>query len=991
MEQFIQQITQFFSGSGGKIAIIVLLVLEVLFLCAGFFRGMGRSLLRLGLVAAAVLVAFVVCRTALTDADRLADILLHNRTVADALASMGWGNLTSDIQQVFGDAASVVLSFPLALVLPFVFVVLTLVLTLLLYPVYLLFAVIIFGSKSKKRQGKKVGLPLYSRIIGLVVGLVQSAALFLITLMPFLGLLNVTANIYDMADSSPNEQPEAVETILAEGSSYRELYTTYTSFLAENPLIGRLADFGQTVYEDLSTVRYSDRKISIGNEVKNIAAMALDLAPLYREEVYLSQFGEAEKTAVSNFVSHVSSSELLPLLGSRTVAAFCSGWERGETVLGIPSPVLPENVAPIAETVIGAMAESDEDTFREDIHTLSSVFDLLVDHRLFAAFEGTDSSVLSALTSDGFLSDTLMVLYENPRMRAAMPDAAAAALMLALSSLDLPQDNEAIYQTLMETLSDAYHSGDHLTALNDRIEQIGGELYLAFDRYGLPVHENLAYYLAECMMLAFADDADGVNADDIRSFYTETATVMRDPSLSASDEGVARAAYALGVIKDLPTGESLYLDSLLITGKTYYITGGETADLSGLTSASEMGGLCLTMSKIRSDLHEAFLLLTLVGEDAEAHHAFAESETDLFEDAVIELANTLITIMDMPDYALEDIPVDGIDAATAIFATSQAFSRFAENMYTALLQSPSVQDSVPIPQSVITQLAHGDLLLSEFTETALALRDLLEDANSAAVTEQLLTEDVYWFFTEMAPSSSEPMLEMLRDPILRRLGFGLGDNDADYAFLMYTLMEQIAVARVNLPEEQKYPEANAVAYILDIFVRTSRNGLNDDALYGTEGNLIDRVMSSVVCTNTVIALSTDETGALVRDNAGLGNSIAPSVKLGCEMASMNYYLEHYPTDGTAAEQERFTVTLTAICYLLDCELYTDPDEYLTNNSDETLGDIIQSEDVDKDVIKDWYLNNGGTLEEWEDLLAGPGNGGTVPSLPDDLPEGLPLS
>ena len=335
----------------------------LLILLAGFIfglvRGFNKSLTRIFMVIAALVISFFVAPKVTTTLMTV-DISGLGVTIAgESAANVGdiFTILLKEIpavQDIAGTDAFVKIMdvVPQLILNVIVFILLFYILRLITMIAYWIISGICFNKK--KTEGKNP-----HRLIGSVIGLVQNFVIFLALLVPIVGFTNVLGDIEtttqnytpateavatahttgEAPDENP-ENPENTDNAVTPYQTVTEVITEYkNSWVAKFVSGVKLDQACMHVFNNLSTLEYNGVEYNLREEANNVTIIYLDLDTL----LDLGEFDLGNPNTIlclQALINDCYNSDLTADLIDEVAKEAAKKWIAGETFCGLSRPTI---------------------------------------------------------------------------------------------------------------------------------------------------------------------------------------------------------------------------------------------------------------------------------------------------------------------------------------------------------------------------------------------------------------------------------------------------------------------------------------------------------------------------------------------------------------------------------------------------------------------------------------------------------------------------
>lgn len=302
-------------------------------------------------------------------------------------------------------------------------------------------------SADKKKKKKR---PVYSWMIGLVLGAVQGVIMLALVLSPISGILTCTTEVVDRMESEAPDMP-STETI-------SNSYDSWIKPWAESPVIKAVAGMGgKKLYHSIATVKIDgvkhDMFESLADPTIKVAITIHDLwgwdwaAPTEENEATI-------RALIEVLGNHDYATE--PIVD--VIKMFADAYKGGAIKIEIDGSLGQI----IGEVFVSLDSIENSDDLKSYISTFADVYFLLAENDVLVSLrDGDEAAIIDALTAtiEGNEASTTVVsaavdlLNKNDHTRPLV----TAITKLTLSSLItevLPEGSEEIYENIKEGAND---------------------------------------------------------------------------------------------------------------------------------------------------------------------------------------------------------------------------------------------------------------------------------------------------------------------------------------------------------------------------------------------------------------------------------------------------------------------------------------------------------------------------------------------------------
>ena len=334
-------------------AFLVILLAGFLF---GLGRGFSKSLVRIFLVVAMLVITFFVVPS-ITKALMTVDISGLGIAVAGETATSVTDVIVSMLNQIPQVAdiagtnayATIINVVPQMVLNVVLFVVVFILLRLVSMIIYWIISGICFNKKKTEGKNKH-------RLLGSLVGVVQNFLIFLVILVPIVGTVNILGDIETITTQpataavstastsllstpeSPEENPDANQ--VSPYNTIKDVVKAYNDSWVAKFLHGvKLDNACMYVFNDLSTVTDGEQEYNLREEANNVTYIAMDLSALLE----LGEFDLSKPEtiiALNKLIDSCYKGKLTAGLVDEVIPLATAKWLNNETFCGLSKPTV---------------------------------------------------------------------------------------------------------------------------------------------------------------------------------------------------------------------------------------------------------------------------------------------------------------------------------------------------------------------------------------------------------------------------------------------------------------------------------------------------------------------------------------------------------------------------------------------------------------------------------------------------------------------------
>ena len=303
-------------------------------------------------------------------------------------------------------AVSLIIALVSVIILPFLFIIFYIAYGLVLViPKLIIQFIFIHKPRSK---------PL--RWGGALLGIVSNVIAFAIFLVPIIGYVSYANDTLEQIKAIEETNAQEPTQIQATADSV----LTITQPIKDNFVSKTISNLGgRALFQSLTTINVDDTKVSLVAEtncaVKIYAEVGHFKAPV-------NEYDKEQIEAIERLEAIIQEAEFVPSLIANCLSYVANEWDQGRSIFGMEKPNLGAELQPSADQVIHILAQTNEDNFKNDIITITTIGKACIeDGVLKKVMSENPAEVVVVLENTDVLSDILVALHRNERFRPAIP------------------------------------------------------------------------------------------------------------------------------------------------------------------------------------------------------------------------------------------------------------------------------------------------------------------------------------------------------------------------------------------------------------------------------------------------------------------------------------------------------------------------------------------------------------------------------------------
>ena len=415
----------------------VFAVIAVFGLLKGLSRGAGRQTVRTVTIAVSIIASLVITGgisgyiASLCEGKTLDEVLmmfdLHTQLEQNVL----------DLLACF-DAVTVerIVELPLlTVIMPFIFTSCFILISALLLIVHGIISIIF------RLSGKRAGI--ISRLIGMVIGAVQGAAVAIVFLLPLVNLVNLT----DLAQATVREtQPED-----SEANAICDVYDDYIKETRESVTFKFVESMGANALCDrFATIDINGEDVNLRSTLSLVLSSSDDFM-----EIMSYDFANPTEEQCENMKETIDR-----LVYDSYISSILSGATKGLAIAvdsGVIVIDLEEPALGVINNMVKIFTTLNEENFPKDIDTIIDVYILLAREGVLSSLAGTTEEITEAFISQDENGVTVIrriinTIQDNPHMKPLVTMLSKLSVSIMMNDVGVEQGEE-VYDTIKDGIT----------------------------------------------------------------------------------------------------------------------------------------------------------------------------------------------------------------------------------------------------------------------------------------------------------------------------------------------------------------------------------------------------------------------------------------------------------------------------------------------------------------------------------------------------------
>lgn len=866
----------------------IMLVITLVNVIMGIVRGLKKSIASLISVVVSAIISAII--TVMLCMPSLPFIQWLMGLMVDALASVD----PSIVEMIATESVFVAISYYASmLIAPFVFTLLFAIVSII---VSIIVAIImsIIAKKNKKRPNA------LSRLSGAAVGLICGLLVSVLCVFPVVG-------ICDIAEGVVGSVYDDLMKIDVVKESIEELP------FEVNATPGAMKVFDYVgcglLYDAFSVTYFEGERVSLEEDVYVLMDVGSELMSADTESEGLNS------SHVDMIKAIISALDRSPLIKNIIAEVIVTATDEENGFLdGID---MGELMSPVVDEMISVMSTSTKDTLTDDLTTLANVLGIIIDSEIL---DDTDSQAMLTKLGDGLVSDLLVEINKNERMRPVADEITQLSIRALASTLGIPADSDERYDVLMDKIAEALNDTRGQDEAS-RLDNVSQKLDTLFADYGIAVNGDALGHVAQGLI---ADLGDGATGDSVKEFFMIYHFAADESGESAeADSGVEylSSSNSEGIVVNgdgtVSIGDIVlkHYNANNYRSSNAYTMGVQHVDIGAADAF-------YSATTIKSTVLTAEDILASLGNYGDCSDAIAEAQKvgDIFA-----TMSAIISDKDLDDLDTTEIFAE-LGQVFDMMKDSEIFkSDSAKNLLTAILQSEKIIGAMGLSQKDMTEFAnkinsYAGERENGYEDATKAISGTLNAVNKAsdkdATTEEKVaaTKDM---IDNVNKDNAEMISSMVSGDMIGDYGVAV-DNSASVSDALKNMVHNMADYKEGNPaDEDVDKEAEAVTKMLNLAMVGSGEGPMFDTEDGEKGSVAsdpDSFISTVVESDVVMKTI----GQSVEGKEAGSNPYGVTYNTEAEKETVASSLEKYYEENGGGEE--LAERLTNLAIAMDVEV-----------------------------------------------------------------------
>ena len=326
-------------------------------------------------------------------------------------------------------------------------------------------------SDSKEKKAKKEFELSRSNWISALCGAACGLITLCVLATPVVGTLEVVDGVISMPLHSAAAE---------DGSEGSEMVADIVDASANNAGTVTVKVLGGGVVYDIMTSH------NVGGRIATFRHEATAIKALTNAfSAHPSDSNQTKAARVREIPKAFKKSVIFPVLLSELASGATDAWESGDAFYGMEKPDFGEELNPLMMSTIGCFADSNVDTIKEDVYTVSDVIAVLIEKDSFDEFY---EDPISLFKNEETMSGVFFDLLENERLHVLVDGLSDLGISALLNNMGVPKNTADLYPELIAEIGLVYGANE---------EELAQSYADIFDRYGLRVSVEICAQAAK--------------------------------------------------------------------------------------------------------------------------------------------------------------------------------------------------------------------------------------------------------------------------------------------------------------------------------------------------------------------------------------------------------------------------------------------------------------------------------------------------------------
>ena len=718
-------------------------------------------------------------------------------------------------------------------------------------------------KKEKKKKEKK-----YDRFrsdrkfdpLGAVLGAACSVLIFVVLLVPFVGIVGLANPVVQMIVTPEDPTTELVCEISDAAANNAGAKTV-------NALGGK------AICSALTTFPVNGEWTSLTRETAFLAETVDAIIDIKDSEISRADAADSLRETSDSFDKAV----VVPTILSDLLSAASEDWSADQPFCGVPVPKLGDTIDPVVKDFYTIMKDSDMENIRGDFRTIVDTIAIIVEHNAMDAMKGSDA-MMGLFKNEPLVSGIMLEFLENDRMSSLVGSMTNLGLSIFSEQLGVEENTDGAYDAFVAEMTAAYASVDSSAGTVAAIEDLAAKVSKAYDNQGIALSNGVA----TCIALDMLDTLEQGDETEIKAFFKENGS-----STLATEDGVEVTPLAGGA--STPNSASLQIISSIAGQVTKETTrdelkaliAAEFANTSIEFTEEELEALSSSIAgKMHSDIKADKLSYKrgAISSNGDIENKTVKVTAD---DLKVEMttiddkekeAKAIAKIFSSTLSTVDQLSAEGSKTSDVIAAFGPVLDNFASSqiigeettadILVSILQSGKVRDKIGFTLVQATDMANkinnGTMGDESYTVLLKSLGTTVDIISTASNKDGNTAESVEKLMHDITPTTAEVLKDLSTPDTVKN--YGVPDKSADaVSGMMSDMFGNMSSAKEEgrLNEEEYARESQAVSDMMSIAMSAGKSDTSstfgeNSATNITATEFVDRATDSVVISETLV-------------------------------------------------------------------------------------------------------------------------------------------
>ena len=781
-------------------------------------------------------------------------------------------------------------------------------------------------KKEKKKKEKK-----YDRFrsdrkfdpLGAVLGAACSVLIFVVLLVPFVGIVGLANPVVQMIVTPEDPTTELVCEISDAAANNAGAKTV-------NALGGK------AICSALTTFPVNGEWTSLTRETAFLAETVDAIIDIKDSEISRADAADSLRETSDSFDKAV----VVPTILSDLLSAASEDWSADQPFCGVPVPKLGDTIDPVVKDFYTIMKDSDMENIRGDFRTIVDTIAIIVEHNAMDAMKGSDA-MMDLFKNEPLVSGIMLEFLENERMCTLVGSMTNLGLSIFSEQLGVEDNTDGAYDAFVAEMTAAYASVDSSVGTVAAIENLAAKVSKAYDNQGIALSNGVA----TCIALDMLDTLEQGDETEIKAFFKENGS-----STLSTEDGVEVTPLAGGA--SAPNSASLQIISSIAGQVTKETTrdelkaliAAEFANTSIEFTEEELEALSSSIAgKMHSDIKADKLSYK---RGAISNNVDIENKTVKVtaDDLKVEMttiddkekeAKAIAKIFSSTLSTVDQLSAEGSKTSDVIAAFGPVLDNFASSqiigeettadILVSILQSGKVRDKIGFTLVQATDMANkinnGTMGDESYTVLLKSLGTTVDIISTASNKDGNTAESVEKLMHDITPTTAEVLKDLSTPDTVKN--YGVPDKSADaVSGMMSDMFGNMSSAKEEgrLNEEEYARESQAVSDMMSIAMSAGKSDTSstfgeNSATNITATEFVDRATDSVVISETLVNTVYGEEDAAKVDPLASNRTLNDEEKgelVGALDAKWQNQLETSQDEAANAEYQKVLTSVASI-------------------------------------------------------------------------------